>query len=529
MKRTGTSGLASGGKRLRMGALLAAGVLPCFAAEHAVNIGGRRELFVDDAMIGRTSGDLRLVLHRPERKEIVFKTDKPWEGNASGFQSVFADNGKFRMYYRGLQYGKNLGIPDATLAEHEWVLCCAESTDGIHWTRPDLGLFEFRGSRANNIVLNRKMVEAVKGCPAHSVVFLDKNPACPADQRYKMVVAHPAIKPPRGLYIMGSEDGICFRLLSEKPCIIDGSFDSQNLIFWDAEIKKYRAYYRSTRNGLRTIKTSVSEDILNFPPGQLIVRDTGNEFELYTNQMQPYHRAPHIILGFPMRYYDRGTNAWDFPAMQALPGHAGRVGRHTVESRHGVAVTDAVLLASRDGVKVKFWNEAFMRPGPRREESWVYGDNFIFWGMLELPSALGDAPNELNFYSTEGYFEGNDTKIRRSTLRLDGFVSAQAMASGGELVTKPVIFAGNTLAINFATGGPGELKVEIQNPDGTPVPGFTLADCFPVFGDHIDFPVSWKGKGTDVSAWAGKPVCLRFTLKDADLYAFRFVAKGSSK
>jgi hypothetical protein len=55
------------------------------------------------------------------------------------------------------------------------------------------------------------------------------------------------------------------------------------------------------------------------------------------------------------------------------------------------------------------------------------------------------------------------------------------------------------------------------------VPGYALADCFPIFGDHIDFPVSWKGKGTDVSTLAGKPVRIRFALKDADLYAFQFL------
>jgi hypothetical protein len=164
-----------------------------------------------------------------------------------------------------------------------------------------------------------------------------------------------------------------------------------------------------------------------------------------------------------------------------------------------------------------------MRPGPRQKESWTYGDNFIFWGLVETVSHLGDAPNEISFYSTEGYWQGNSTKFRRSTLRLDGFVSAQAPATGGELITKPLIFAGAALSINFETGGPGELKVEIQNLDGSPVPGYALADCFPIFGDHIDFPVSWKGKGTDVSTLAGKPVRIRFALKDADLYAFQFL------
>ena len=208
--------------------------------------------------------------------------------------------------------------------------------------------------------------------------------------------------------------------------------------------------------------------------------------------------------------------------MLALRGQKNRQARFTRSTRYGTAVTDAVMLASRDGERVRLWEESFMRPGPRTKESWVYGDNFIFWGLVETASQLDDAPNEISFYSTESYWEGDSTKIRRSTLRLDGFVSAQATFAGGELVTKPLIFAGNALSINFETGGVGEVKVEIQDTDGKPIPGYTQAECFPIFGDHIDFPVSWKGRGTDVSALEGKPVRLRFTLKDADLYAFQF-------
>ena len=75
------------------------------------------------------------------------------------------------------------------------------------------------------------------------------------------------------------------------------------------------------------------------------------------------------------------------------------------------------------------------------------------------------------------------------------------------------------LTLSISTPGPDFYA------DGTPVPGYTLAECFPVFGDHLDFPVTWKGKGTDVSALAGKPIRIRFSLKDADLYAYQFVVK----
>ena len=515
--------------RMRVGAgmLSVLAAWPGWAAEDALNIGGRRELFVDEAVISQTAGGLRLALHRPERKEIVLDTDKPWEGNASGYQSVLFADGKYRMYYRGGHYDKNYGVPDTTRSSHPWVLCYAESEDGIHWTRPNLGLCAYNGSKENNIVVDAQLVREIAGDPAHTSVFYDANPACPEDQRYKVVINGKGGTGQFGaaLYVLGSGDGLRFRLLGRTPCATDGAFDSQNLIFWDPAAKTYRAYYRNFRNGIRDILTAASTNILHFPPGKQVARRQGKDYALYTNQMQPYPRAPHIILGFPMRYFDRGKPAWEWPAMSALPGQANRKARSLKENRLGTAVTDGVLLASRDGETVRLWEESFMRPGPRTKESWVYGDNFIFWGLVETASHLGDAPNELSFYSTESYWEGDSTKIRRSTLRLDGFVSAQAPAAGGELVTRPLLFAGRALSLNFETGGPGELKVEIQNPDGTPVPGFALADCFPIFGDHIDFPVSWKGKGTDVGALAGKPIRIRFTLKDADLYAFRFEEK----
>jgi hypothetical protein len=93
--------------------------------------------------------------------------------------------------------------------------------------------------------------------------------------------------------------------------------------------------------------------------------------------------------------------------------------------------------------------------------------------------------------------------------------------SGGELLTKPVRFSGKSLAINFSSSAAGGIRVEIQDADGKALPGYTLDDCPPVFGDALDRVVAWKG-GTDLTALVGKPVRLRFEMKDADLYAYRF-------
>ena len=94
--------------------------------------------------------------------------------------------------------------------------------------------------------------------------------------------------------------------------------------------------------------------------------------------------------------------------------------------------------------------------------------------------------------------------------------------SGGELVTKPLTFSGQELHLNFATSAAGSIRVALRRPDGSPIPGFSIADCNDVFGDTLDRAVTWKS-GSDVGGLAEKPVRLHFQLKDADLYAFQFV------
>jgi hypothetical protein len=92
------------------------------------------------------------------------------------------------------------------------------------------------------------------------------------------------------------------------------------------------------------------------------------------------------------------------------------------------------------------------------------------------------------------------------------------------LVTRPLKFTGDRLELNFSTSAAGGIRVEIQDADGKPLPGFSLDDCAEVFGDEIDRTVEWK-TGSDVSTLSGKAVRLRFVLKDADLYALKFSSK----
>ncbi len=483
--------------------------------ESPLHIGSRLELFVDDALVESMTGQVRLHMHRPERREVVLRTDAPWEGNASAFQSVFKDGDLYRMYYRGLHY-RHSGEPAQALEDHPWMLRYAESDDGIHWRKPELGLFEFNESKANNIILTPEFLEDIGGDPAHTATFKDTNPDCPADQRYKIVIVG---HKPRGLYVLASADGIRFTPMSDKPSVTKGAFDSQNLMFWDPVRCEYREYHRSFAAGVRGIMTATSKDILQFPEPVWLEFPGAAREHLYTNQVQPYYRAPHIFMGFPMRYSDR---AWSESTLN-LPELDERLVRAKSSRRYGTAVTDALFMTSRDGRVFKRWPEAFIRPGPAKKDTWTYGDNFVFWGMVETASHLPCAPNDISLYASEGYWRGTYTSVRRYTMRIDGFVSAHASAAGGEIVTKPLVFDGGNLTLNLATSGAGSVQVEIQDVDGNPIKGYALRDCPEIYGDDIRYTVRWKKAGGDVRSLAGEPVRLRFVLKDADLYAFQFV------
>ena len=88
-------------------------------------------------------------------------------------------------------------------------------------------------------------------------------------------------------------------------------------------------------------------------------------------------------------------------------------------------------------------------------------------------------------------------------------------------MTKPIVFKGDRLVINYSTSAAGGVRIEIQDAEGRPLKGFSRADCHEIFGDEIEREVTWK-QGAGVGDLASKPVRLRFFLKDAELFSFRF-------
>ena len=475
-----------------------------------IHIGSRLELMVDDYLIERTAGSLELRLHRPSPEDVALVMDRPWEGNMSaGYVTVFKDGQTFRMYYNtwnaDLRTGKLVGT-------HPPCIAYAESRDGIEWERRDLGLYDFQGSRENNIVW--------QGRGTHGFApFKDSNPACAPEAQYKAVGCASEM-----LHAMVSPDGIHWSTMRDEPIITKGKFDSQNLVFWDSVRGEYRAYTRDFRDGRRDIRTATSPDFIRWSDPVWLEYPASPDEQLYTNQILPYFRAPHIFVGFPTRYVERPWSA----AIEALPELEHRRMRAAVSERCGTAVTDGLFMTSRDGRTFKRWGEAFLRPGPQATGNWAYGDNYQNWGLIETESHIPGAPRELSLYASENYWRGSGSQLRRYTLRVDGFVSMNAALSGGEFITRPLRFDGDTLLLNLSTSAAGSVRVEIQDGSGTPVKGFSLDESVEAIGDALEFPVRWEN-GSDISTLSGQPVRLRFVMKDADLYAFRVCESQNSR
>ncbi|MBS3762453.1 MAG: hypothetical protein KGZ25_04010 [Planctomycetes bacterium] len=474
-------------------------------------IGNRRELMVDRYLIDTFDGEAALKLHNPVRREIVLVTDLPWEGNMCGFITVFEDDGRFRMYYKGWESQIEDG---AVIHQHGLNTCYAESSDGIHWEKPELGVVEFDGNKNNNIVWQSGYKETL-------IPFRDDNPDAESGVCYKAFGRRNVAPGRRQLFAFGSPDGIHWDLLQEEPTITEGvtdaAFDSPNLAFWDSVGGIYRAYFRDWDDGRRDIKTATSEDFLNWSDPEWLQYPGAPAEQLYTSQVQPYGRAPHILVGFPTRYVERPWSR----SIEALPELEHRRMRSSATERFGTALTDGLFMSSRDGVTFRRWGEAFIRPGSQLEGNWAYGDNYQSKGMLETVSNLPGAPSELSFYAPEGYWRGDSTLFRRYTLRMDGFVSVNAPLSGGEILTRPLEVDGDRLVLNFATSAAGSIQVELQNQEKDPIAGFSLEECDHVIGDELDRCVTWNGDSS-IGSVTDNAVRMRIVLSDADLYAFEF-------
>lgn len=482
------------------------------------DLGDSREFFWDDYLVDTEHTTAKKRIHPPERREVVICFDQPWEGSHCYFINMFRDDSKIRMYY----HANSNGCSDDVR------ICYAESPDGIHWTKPSLGLCKFNGSRENNIILDRSMIPDVPDAYSDNMfVFRDINPNCPEQERYKGIccVYH---KGTRDLKCFVSADGIRFRYGWEMYSS-QLFFDSLNTAYYDSKKRRYFCYFRGwhdhdgsitkkiSRESLRDIRFMESTDFRHWSnPVPLSFGEKKTDFHLYTNNVEPYYRSDRLLVGFPARYTDRFKWTANY---ERLCGREERLERvHSKCSRFGYTVTDCLFMCSRDGKNWMCTEEAFLRPGPENDWSWRYGDCFMNAGMFETPSLFPGEDPELSFLSPTKRWTKEDTgnMLVRYALRVDGFISRYAGFSPEILLTKPFIFKGNRLQVNFETSAAGSVYVEITDRNGKILNDYRSCE---LFGNSIDRTVDFEG---DLSELNNVPVRLRFTLSDADIYSFRF-------
>ncbi len=456
-----------------------------------IELGSRRELFVDDDLIDRLDNANR-VMHEPREEGVVFRYDQPWEGVFSNEAAVMKVGDEYRLYYRGMG-----GVADGDASE---CTCLITSPDGRHWTRPSLGQFELHGTRDNNAVLAHQPPFSHNFMP-----FLDTRPGVAADERFKAVAGiHKT-----GLCMFASADGLHWRRMSEEPGITSAefAFDSPNLAFWSEHESCYVCYFRTWRDKVRWVSRATSDDFLHWGPAvEMEFVHAGSAApaeEMYTTGTHPYFRAPHIYVAMPRRFLPGRTILSD--------EEAERLHVHPAQRN---SCSDTILMTSRGGnVYDRTFLEAFLRPGADRA-NWSSRAGTAAAGVVQT------GPREMSLYRN-GHYGAPTCHIRRYSMRLDGFVSVRAPYAGGGLLTKPFTFAGSRLTLNFDTSAAGGIRVEVQDAAGAPVPGYALDDAVELVGDEIDRVVTWAG-GEDVSSLAGRPVRLRFAMCDADVYSLAF-------
>jgi hypothetical protein len=462
-------------------------------AASPLDVGEQKQLFIDHRFIADSD---RVELRTNQAQKIGMILDeagKPLHGHIS---RVIDDQGTVKLY---------LGADSVDIFE---------STDGLH--------FKNTGTRL--------------GGGGFTTIFLDPHDPDPA-RRYKLFYLEfsGTFDPAKhGVYASYSADGVNFTKVGR---VLPFFTDNPPIVQWDPRLGKYVVYTRafdySSENQRRVGRIETDDPLKPWPYRKTdndrmfmaienvdVVLSADNQddphSDIYYNaaSIYPWAADVHLMFTSQFRHFSPQRNPFIRPR---VPGQWEDFGMLEVQ-----------LAVSRDGRK---WDR------PSREAYFPTGlaDEWDRWYAVMGPGIIRRGNYLYQYYNSSGHL--HDSVVLRPEYdnvakqvgglgivrqRLDGFVSADADHQGGYLRTPPITFAGNYLRLNIDTGSMGTAFVEIQDEQGTPLPGFAMADCEEIGGNFIDQKVYWKGK-PDVSALAGKTVRLRFNLKRAKLYAFQFM------
>ncbi|MCD6351309.1 MAG: glycosyl hydrolase family 32 [Armatimonadetes bacterium] len=437
-----------------------------------------RQFFVDDFLIEAT--DLTRTFHAAEYYEHnpVLKPDRPWELKRGPAAMVFSDgvfydpaDELFKMWYMG-------GYARAT--------CYAFSRDGLHWEKPEL-----------DVVPGTNIVETT---PRDSnVVWLDLQAPDPA-QRYKMVV-YPHPERSGALDVFYSADGIHWG----KPVARTGPCGDRTTAFFNpfrqVWVYSLREYIREGGIG-RCRRYWECKDLVSGAQWQ------AGEPPLWVGADDLDYRRED--LNIPCELYNLDVVAYESVMLGLFSIWRG-------QPKDRAKPNEVLVGFSRDGF---YWDRRWRQPLVPVSEH--YGD----WNWANVQSAGGCClvvGDRLYFYvSGRAGVPGSSSSGACSTglafLRRDGFASMDAGEREASLTTRPVRFSGAYLFVNVDAPR-GELRVEVLGQDGRPLPGFGREDCQALSTDSTCARVRWRAKD-GVGELAGKPVRLKFYLRQGSLYSF---------
>lgn len=470
-------------------------------------------LFVDDHDILYRSGTRRVPhsLTRYPENPLINSREKPWEVEI-GWNSVHHNPriGGYQLWYQA--YSGNRAR-DKT---KRCVVCYAESKDGIHWVKPNLGLYSYNEIRETNIVLTGNGGHSLNyDC---SVVFDPRDPA--SDRRYKMAYfdwSHDRDQELPGLSVAFSPDGVYWKKYPRAP-LLRASYGTQG------DPLPYR-----DQHGPWTVPLAMSDalDAIYDPPrsqfalyGKMWI--DGPEGRMYWKHAMGYSESkdfihwskPQILLTpdefdppwaefhhSPVFYY----NNCYFALLQIL------------HRAVGGGVIDVELAVSRNGLD---WNRPFRkhlflaRNGGSQFDS---GSLFV----NPMPVLLKD---DFRFYYggySQGATSGNDealiSGIGLATLPRDRFAGLQPIKQIGQITLKPVSFANfQSITIN-ADASAGIILPELLDAEGYRIHGFAETDAMPVTGDSLRHPLQWRYR--QISELVPGYYMLRLHLQNAEVFA----------
>ncbi len=458
-----------------------------------IELSHNTEPFWDYYLVDRKKTTARLSVNPPRKEEVVFHHRNPM-GREIFYPVIFKDGDIYRMYYgTGFRYKDP---KTGKFYERKLVSCYAESKDGLHWDFPSLDVYE-----DTNCILRHPDESRVGFC-----VFKDTNPACLPEERYKGIVrvrdGGKSFDTSGTLASYVSSDGIHFRRGTDI-LFAPGQLDSLNVVFWDEIEGEYKVYYRDRENGRRAVFLITSKDFVHWEKQGAISFDDDQPIQLYTNNIMRYSDAPQMFIGMPVRYTER-SEKW-IPSFDALPDLASRQWRLSMHPRYAYALTDALFMTSRDGKHWHKFNEAIADGGIESPRTWKYGDCYFSYGFVTDDKTV-------SCYAADSAWDSETVDMVRYSFRKDGFASFKGDWEGSEIVTKPFVYRGERLFLNFRTSAAGAIRIVLTDAEGN-----ENHSC-EIFGNNVCREIVFD---KPLSAFEGKEVTMQIALKDAEVFSFK--------